>query len=160
MRRLYKENPSSEIYQWMMFLDNPNSEEVDAIMKENKDICEATSNLEDVCDDEELQRLVDYTVSQQKAQYDNSLTEMKNDSSSHNDGYESDEEYEDPLYNEIVDYIIQAGKVSASLIQRKYRLGYNRAARIIDLLEERGIIGPQNGSKPREVLIKKDSEEE
>ena len=48
-------------------------------------------------------------------------------------------------------------KISASLIQRKYRIGYNRAARIIDLLEERGIIGPQNGSKPREVLIKKEN---
>lgn len=109
--------------------------------------------------EEEIQKVVDYVCEQQKAQYDNSLTEMKNDSSSHNDGYESDEEYEDPLYNEIVDYIIQAGKVSASLIQRKYRLGYNRAARIIDLLEERGIIGPQNGSKPREVLIKKENQD-
>ena len=64
------------------------------------------------------------------------------------------EEYDDPLYNEIVDYAINSGKISASLIQRKYRLGYNRAARIIDLLEERGIVGPQNGSKPREVLVK------
>lgn len=106
--------------------------------------------------EEEIQRVVDFVCEQQKAQYDNSLTEMKNDSSSHNDGYSSEDEYEDPLYNEIVDYVIQAGKVSASLIQRKYRLGYNRAARIIDLLEERGIIGPPNGSKPREVLIKKD----
>ena len=60
----------------------------------------------------------------------------------------------DPLFDEIVDYVIQAGKISASLIQRKYRLNYNRAARIIDLLEERGIIGPPDGSKPREVLIK------
>ena len=79
---------------------------------------------------------------------------MRNDSSSRDDGYSSDDEYEDPLYNEIVDYVIQSGKKSAALIQRKYRLGYNRAARIIDLLEERGIIGPPNGSKPREVLIK------
>lgn len=110
--------------------------------------------------EQEIQKVVDFVCEQQKAQYDHSWTEMKNDSSSHNDGYESQEEYEDPLYNEIVEYVIQAGKVSASLIQRKYRLGYNRAARIIDLLEERGIIGPQNGSKPREVLIKKESEEE
>ncbi|MDE6292868.1 MAG: hypothetical protein K2L98_04220, partial [Bacilli bacterium] len=44
--------------------------------------------------------------------------------------------------------------VSASLLQRRFRLGYNRAARIVDLLEERGIIGPANGSKPREVLVK------
>lgn len=109
--------------------------------------------------EQEIQKVVDFVCEQQKAQYDNSWTEMKNDSSSHNDGYESEDEYEDPLYNEIVDYVIQAGKVSASLIQRKYRLGYNRAARIIDLLEERGIIGPQNGSKPREVLIKKETEE-
>ena len=107
----------------------------------------------------EIQKVVDYVCEQQKAQYDNSWTEMKNDAGSHDDNYESDEEYEDPLYNEIVDYVIGAGKVSASLIQRKYRLGYNRAARIIDLLEERGIIGPPNGSKPREVLVKKETEE-
>ena len=109
--------------------------------------------------EEEIQKVVDYVCEQQKAQYDNTLTEMKNDSSSHNDGYSSEEEYEDPLYNEIADYAIQVGKISASLIQRKYRLGYNRAARIIDLLEERGIIGPPNGSKPREVLIKKEQSE-
>lgn len=107
--------------------------------------------------EDEIQKVVDFVCEQQKAQYDNSWTEMKNEAGSHDDGYESQEEYEDPLYNEIVDYVIQAGKISASLIQRKYRLGYNRAARIIDLLEERGIIGPQNGSKPREVLIKKES---
>ena len=51
---------------------------------------------------------------------------------------------------------MEFGKISASLIQRKYRIGYNRAARIVDLLEERGIIGPQNGSKPREVLARKE----
>ena len=110
--------------------------------------------------EEEIQKVVDYVCEQQKAQYDTSLTEMRNDTESHNDGYESDEDYEDPLYNEIVDYVIQAGKISASLIQRKYRLGYNRAARIIDLLEERGIIGPPKGSKPREVLIKNESSEQ
>ena len=104
--------------------------------------------------EEEILKVVNFVCEQQKAQYDNSLTEMRNDSSSRDDGYVSEDEYEDPLYNEIVDYVIQSGKISASLIQRKYRLGYNRAARIIDLLEERGIIGPPNGSKPREVLIK------
>ena len=65
VRRLYKENPNSEIYQWMMFLDNPNSEEVGTIMKENKDICEATSNLEDICADEELQRFIQYKEKQE-----------------------------------------------------------------------------------------------
>lgn len=64
------------------------------------------------------------------------------------------EDYDDPLYDEIVGYVVSIGVASASLLQRKFRLGYNRAARIIDLLEERGVIGPQNGSKPREVLVK------
>lgn len=64
------------------------------------------------------------------------------------------EEYDDPLYNDVVDFAVQTGKISASLIQRRFAVGYNRAARIVDLLEERGIVGPQNGSKPREVLIK------
>ena len=52
---------------------------------------------------------------------------------------------------------METGKISASLIQRRFRFGYNRAARIIDLLEERGIIGPQNGSKPREVICGKEN---
>ena len=56
--------------------------------------------------------------------------------------------------------MVTTGKASASLLQRKFRLGYNRAARVIDLLEERGIIGPNNGSKPREVLVKLDDHEE
>ena len=108
--------------------------------------------------EEELQKLVDYTISQQKAIYDETLTIDKsgNDDAGipDSDGYASAEEYDDPIYNEVVDFAVSTGKISASLIQRKFRLGYNRAARIIDLLEERGIIGPQNGSKPREVLVK------
>lgn len=111
--------------------------------------------------EDELQKIVDYVISQQKAIYDESLTVDKGGSSkSSSDDYASDDEYDDPLYNEVVEFAISAGKISASLIQRKYRLGYNRAARIIDLLEERGIIGPANGSKPREVLVKKSNEEE
>ena len=108
--------------------------------------------------EEEIQKLVDWAVSQQKAIYDESLTVDRSGSTSSgvadSDGYASDEEYDDPIYNEVVDFAVSAGKISASLIQRKFRLGYNRAARIIDLLEERGIIGPANGSKPREVLVK------
>lgn len=65
-------------------------------------------------------------------------------------------EEDDPLYNEVVQFVLETQKASASLLQRKFKLGYNRAARIMDLLEERGIVGPQNGSNPREVLIKID----
>ena len=106
--------------------------------------------------EEEIQKLVDHAISQQKAVYDESLTVDKSagNGASFDDGYESEDEYDDPIYNEVVDFAVSTGKISASLVQRKFRLGYNRAARIIDLLEERGIIGPANGSKPREVLVK------
>ena len=113
--------------------------------------------------DEDLQKIVDYTISQQKAQYDERFMNLGNnetDGMSVNDVKDAKEEYDDPLYNEVVEFVITTGKVSASLLQRKYRLGYNRAARIIDLLEERGIIGPQNGSKPREVLVKLENDGE
>lgn len=59
----------------------------------------------------------------------------------------------DPMYKEIIEFASQTGKISASLIQRKFRLGYNRAARLIDLLETDGLVGPQNGSALRTVLI-------
>ena len=107
--------------------------------------------------EDEIKRIVDFTIEQQKAKYDERLMELEKKTVEANI---EKEEYDDPLYNEIVDYAISSGKISASLIQRKYRLGYNRAARIIDLLEERGIVGPQNGSKPREVLVKLEGQEE
>ncbi len=66
---------------------------------------------------------------------------------------------DDPIYDEVVEFAIEMRYVSASLLQRRFHLGYNRAARIIDLLEERGIIGPQIGSKPREVLVKLKNED-
>ncbi len=109
--------------------------------------------------DEETQRLIDYVSKEQIAQYDNTLTESTPDHMAAGAGFEK-EEYDDPLYNEIVDFAIETGKISASLVQRRFKVGYNRAARIIDLLEERGIIGPQNGSKPREVLVKLDNQDE
>lgn len=109
--------------------------------------------------DEEIEKVISYVSSQQSPQYDESYTalpESEDESgiSGAAGSASGDDNYEDPLYNEIVDFAIQNGKISASLIQRRFRLGYNRAARVIDLLESRGIIGPQNGSKPREVLVK------
>ena len=110
--------------------------------------------------DDEIRRLIDAVCKEQKASYDESLTSTLSENTS-TSSVGDQEEYDDPMYNEIVDFAVQTGKISASLIQRRFRFGYNRAARIIDLLEERGIIGPQNGSKPREVLVKiKDQEEE
>ena len=107
--------------------------------------------------DDEIKRLIDFTVEQQKAQYDDNMMNLEAvDTSSSSSGLadmEGTTDEDDPLYNEIVQFVVETQKASASLLQRKFKLGYNRAARIIDLLEERGIIGPQNGSKPREVLV-------
>lgn len=64
------------------------------------------------------------------------------------------DDYDDPLYDEVVDFLIDCGKASASLLQRRFYFGYNRAAKLIDILEKQGIVGPPNGSKPRDVLIK------
>lgn len=108
--------------------------------------------------DDEIRRLIEYVCKEQVAQYDNSLTEEPADN--HNPVSGDPEEYDDPLYNEIVEFAIQTGKISASLLQRRFRLGYNRAARVVDLLEERGIVGPANGSKPREVLVKLENKDQ
>ncbi len=108
--------------------------------------------------DEEIKKVVDYTISQQKAIYDDSLT-MDAEELNATTMLENDDDYEEPLYNEIVEFVVTQGKASASLLQRRFRLGYNRAARCMDLLEERGIVGPQNGSKPREVLVTTKNEE-
>lgn len=59
---------------------------------------------------------------------------------------------EDPLYEKALDIVVQAGKASASYIQRRLKIGYNRAARLVEEMEERGIVGPANGSKPREII--------
>lgn len=114
--------------------------------------------------DDEIKRIIDYTISQQKAQYDEAMMNLdvssSDKSASQIEDMNQQEEYDDPLYNDIVEFVISTQKASASLLQRKFKLGYNRAARIIDLLEERGIIGPSNGSKPREVLVQLNSNEE
>lgn len=103
-------------------------------------------------DDKMVIALVDYILHERSTKYDNFNLELSDNHMV--ESVSSREEYDDPMYNEVVDFAIQTGKISASLIQRRFRFGYNRAARILDLLEERGVIGPPNGSKPREVLIK------
>ncbi|MGM9941933.1 MAG: DNA translocase FtsK [Bulleidia sp.] len=63
---------------------------------------------------------------------------------------------DDPMFEQVKDYVIEAQKASTSLLQRRFGIGYNRAARMIDALEETGVIGPAQGSRPREVYIKPD----
>ncbi|WP_338985398.1 DNA translocase FtsK [Spiroplasma endosymbiont of Diplazon laetatorius] len=99
--------------------------------------------------DEEIENLVRHCSSQQQQVFEAEFLK------------EDEEDYtvsvggsRDSMFDEIKNYVIRSQKASTSLIQRKFNIGYNRAARIIDELEMSGIIGPQNGSKPREVYIK------
>jgi len=59
---------------------------------------------------------------------------------------------DDPMFDKALEIVLQAGKASASYIQRRLKIGYNRAARLVEIMEERGIVGPQQGSKPRDVI--------
>lgn len=68
----------------------------------------------------------------------------------------SDEETEDELLNDAIELVVNAEQASASMLQRRFRIGYNRAGRLVDIMEARGIIGPSEGSKPRRVLISKE----
>lgn len=109
--------------------------------------------------EEDVEKIANKTIEQQKAVYDENF--MKLDAVGEKASIDKDDvDNDDPLYNDIVEFVISTRKASASLLQRRFKLGYNRAARIIDLLEERGIIGPANGSKPREVLIDNDEDYE
>ena len=115
--------------------------------------------------DDEIKKLIDFTVEQQKAQYDESLLNLEAVDNNAVDNTVIDEvagdvDSEEELYQQVLEFVVRTQKASASLLQRRFRLGYNRAARAMDLLEERGIVGPPNGSKPREVLVKKENQEE
>ncbi len=110
--------------------------------------------------DDEIKRIIDHVCKQQSAHYDEAMENLNVSGNGIHGLPDEKEEFDDPLYNEIVEFAIQTGKVSTSLLQRRFRLGYNRAARVVDLLEERGICGPANGSKPREVLVKLEEKSE
>jgi len=107
--------------------------------------------------DDEIKSVVDFTISQQKAHYDVSMEAEDMQGTTTMTETEANEE---PLYNEMVEFVVSQQKASASLLQRRFKIGYNRAARAVDLLEERGVIGPSNGSKPREVLYKLENNNE
>lgn len=111
--------------------------------------------------DDEIKRITDYCKKQAGPDYDDTYFEIKRNLEGESFSYSSESNNpreKDALYDEVVEYVTQAQKASTSLLQRRFGIGYNRSARIIDELEKNGIIGPSNGSKPREVYKKKDEE--
>lgn len=100
--------------------------------------------------DDEIRRVVEYVVGQAKPNFEPSIHDKLNSPSGEEEEVtEEDEE----LVQKVLDIMRQEGRASTSLFQRRLRLGYTRAARIVDILEQRGIVGPRDGAKDREILV-------
>ena len=107
--------------------------------------------------EEEIASLCDFWRSQAKAVYNQKLLEApKEETSAEAAGEGGDDEVDDELYQEAVRVVCEMGRASTSTLQRRLRIGYGRAARLIDIMEKDGIVGPAEGTKPRELLKKKD----
>jgi S-DNA-T family DNA segregation ATPase FtsK/SpoIIIE len=103
--------------------------------------------------DEEIRRLVGYVCSQSKPTFEASIHEKLNSPPPEEDMTEEDEE----LLRKVLEIMKQERRASTSLFQRRLRLGYTRAARLVDVLEQRGIVGPRDGAKDREILVDLDT---
>ncbi|MCY8487228.1 DNA translocase FtsK [Bacillus atrophaeus] len=102
--------------------------------------------------DDEVEHIVDHVITQQKAQYQEEMIPEETT--------ETHSEVSDDLYDEAVELIVGMQTASVSMLQRRFRIGYTRAARLIDAMEDRGVVGPYEGSKPREVLLSKEKHDE
>ena len=100
--------------------------------------------------DQEVERITTYVSEQAKPFFDDAFVIL--DEPSENSGFRNTPQ--DPMYDEVVKFVVMEQKASTSLLQRRFGFGYNRAAKIIDMLQQEGIIGPAQGSKPREVFVK------
>lgn len=98
----------------------------------------------------EVEKIVSWVKDQQEAVYNEDMIPSKNDSEGQ---AESEDEREDEFYDQAVALVRKQQSASVSMLQRRFRIGYNRAARIVDEMEAKGIVGPSEGSKPRQVLI-------
>jgi S-DNA-T family DNA segregation ATPase FtsK/SpoIIIE len=102
--------------------------------------------------DEEIRAVVDFVSAQAKPNFEASMHEKLNNTSGEEDVTDEDEE----LLQKVLEIMRQERRASTSLFQRRLRLGYTRAARIVDILEQRGIVGPRDGAKDREILVSLD----
>lgn len=108
--------------------------------------------------DKEVEKIISFIKENSSPNYDNSIIEkIDSVSKDKNDGFS---ENSDELTEDVIAFLVRKGKASTSMIQRQFRIGYNRAARIIEELEERGIVSSENGSKQRDVLMDKYQYEE
>jgi S-DNA-T family DNA segregation ATPase FtsK/SpoIIIE len=100
--------------------------------------------------DKEIQRVVDFIRSQAEPVYDEEIFKVQQKT-------DFGEGQKDELYDEAVRVVMESNQASVSILQRRMRLGYTRAARIIDMMEQEGLIGPFEGSKPRKILVDREA---
>lgn len=112
--------------------------------------------------DKEVENIVKFLKKDGETQYDENIIESIESSGAQERGEidEDDEDDTDPLLNEAIELVVETGQASTSFIQRRFKVGYARAGRIIDQMEQRGVISGYQGSKPREVLMSKERWEE
>ncbi|MCH4166276.1 MAG: DNA translocase FtsK [Megasphaera sp.] len=101
--------------------------------------------------DGEIDQMVEYIKAQGHPEYDESVQQAQSEESG-----ESAEFFEDNLMPQAIDMVLETGQASVSMLQRRFRVGYTRAARMIDMMEAMHIVGPNNGSKPREIMMSAD----
>ncbi len=102
--------------------------------------------------EKETAAVVDFWKAQAEAEYVQGFLESPKDERVSSDGSNADPDENDPLFNDAVQLVFEFGKASTSLLQRRLRIGYGRAAHLIDLMERDGLVGPADGSRPRELL--------
>ena len=112
--------------------------------------------------DQEVEKIVGFVKENGEATYSEDLLDkIENSTSADKEALEQDSDDDsDPFLMEAIDTVVETGQASTSFIQRRFKVGYARAGRIIDQMEERGIISGYQGSKPREVLMTKERWEE
>ncbi|CCJ33806.1 Cell division protein FtsK [Caloramator australicus RC3] len=103
--------------------------------------------------EKEVENIVEYLKKTFNTEYDMDIMEKIKEGKEIANNYDDNDE----LLPQAIELAIDLGQISASMLQRRFRIGFNRAARLIDEMEKRGIIGPQDGSKPRQVLIDKNN---
>jgi len=104
--------------------------------------------------EKEIGRIVDFLKAQRPVNYDESVLRIAEESEGDGGDEEGMSDY-DEKYDEAVEFVCESGQASISMVQRRLRVGYNRAARMIEIMEREGIVGPADGAKPREVLARK-----
>ena len=102
--------------------------------------------------DDEVRNVINFVKEQvQMANYNTDVLQAMNRAGSQQGSADSEESDEDELLTDAIETVVKAEQCSVSMLQRRFRIGYNRAARLVDLMEERGIVGPADGARPRKV---------